>query len=491
MVEFIYQGLFRGAAWTVAMRWVLRFIGLINIIILARLLTPFDIGLIAMATLVSTFASNFTEMGAQQLLIRQQNITIDDIDAAWTIHVIQGLLVSGMILLISPLATMYFNDSRVHGVLVALALVPLIRGFRNIGLTLAKRELDFFVDFRAQVYSKLLSFVITLALIFWLRSCWALVMGSVIGAGLEVWISYRIHSYRPRISTHHIKPYIRFAKSIIPLRIARYGNTKSGIITASGMATSGQFGVFNLAADFSNMVSNELVVPLTAGLFPGYAKLNHNLPMLAKVFENMLNTAASLLLPIGVGLALVAEDLVPLILGPKWLESIIYIQWFAVAGAIASVNHMMNLHIFIASGNEARAARISWIRLCLFMPTVFAAGHLGGLYAIAQASLYFDLLFFPISVFSLTRSIPISVRRIILAIIRPFLATLVMACSVALVQLWDVDHGMARLVLSISLGALTYIFSLYVMWNIAKCPNGAEQLLYNFVRRKLNPNTAR
>lgn len=467
------------------MRWMLRSIGLVNIVVLARLLMPSDLGLVAMAVLVIAFANNFTQMGAQQLLIRQRDIDRDAIDAAWTIHILQGLFVGVLVLLAAPAAGSYFGDPRVESILRVLALVPLIRGFRNIGLTLARRDLDFYPDFLAQVMSKLAEFVITLVLVLWLRSYWALVIGSVLGAIGAVAISYRLHSYRPRICCRNLGPYFRFAAAIVPLRIARFGNTRGGVVVAAGMATSSQFGLFNIAVVVTDMLGKELVAPLSRGVFPGYSRLGSDRGLLARVFVEMLNVSASLLLPAGIGLALVADDFVVTILGPRWLESVTYIQWFAFAGAIAGINHMMNFHILIAAGHEARAAATAWARLILFIPSVIAAGTLGGgLLAIARITLVFELLFLPISILVLVRSIPVSVWQLAAGLLRPLLSAMAMAVAVVCLYSLEFDDAGIRLLLAVSLGMVSYGVSLYVIWRLCGCPVGAEALLVKYLRRE-------
>ncbi len=470
------------------MRWMLRLIGLVNITILARLLTPSDFGIVGMAILVCGFASNFTEMGAEQLLIRQPDITRDDIDAAWTIQVLQGLAISISILILAPIAASYFDEPMIGPVLGILALEPMISGFYNIGPTVARKELNFSIDFRARVYSRLAQFVITLALVLWLRSYWALVIGIVLGAAVTVAVSYFIHPYRPWISSRRLGRYIRFAGSIIPIRIARYGNTKAANIVAGGLVGSAQFGVFNLVSDYTSLMTKELIAPLSQGLFPGYAKMNSDRKLLATVFTVTLNIAASLLLPVGVGLALVAEDFVPLVLGSQWQDAVIYVQWLAVAGAIGGINHMMNMHILIASGNETRAALIGWLRLCLFVPTVVIAGRLGGgLQAIVHAMLYFEILFLPASIFFLTFSIPVSVVQILGTLVRPLLATVLMAALVIGSHALELNAGLGRLLLSVTLGIATYGLTLFALWRMSNCPTGAEYFVYDYIQRRLNP----
>ena len=76
------------------MRWVMRGIGFFNVIILARLLTPEDFGIVAMAIIVNGFITSFSQMGTQQLLIREQKIDPAMINTAWTMNIIQELFVA-------------------------------------------------------------------------------------------------------------------------------------------------------------------------------------------------------------------------------------------------------------------------------------------------------------------------------------------------------------------------------------------------------------
>jgi len=485
MDKSIYKGLLRGAAWALIMRWTMRIIGFVNIIILARLLTPSDFGVLAMATIVIGFANSFTEMGAQQLLIREDDVTADTINTAWTIRLLQGLLVSLLILIFSGIALQYFNDQRIEPVIRLLALMPLIGGFRNIGLVLARKELNFALDFRAQVYSRFSTFIVTLVLVLWLRDYWALVYGNIIGTAISVAISYGVHPYRPRICSKKLRPYLRFASSIIPMRIAKYGNEKAAVLVVGGIATSGVLGIYNMASDLASMMTTEIAVPMARGFFPGYAKINNDHHLLASVFANVLATTATLLMPIGIGFGLVARDFVLIVLGDQWIQAIPYIQIISIGMVIGSVNHMLSSQILIVSGYERRAALLSWGRLCLYVPLVVMAGNCGGVYAIAQASTLFAFLFFPVAALLLTYSIPITMGQIVASLTRPVVSVLVMTTAVIWVNSTFGYPGLMRMLLDVIVGGTVYLGTIHVLWLISGRPDGVEKLIVNQVKRRL------
>ena len=276
MDNSIYKHMVRGAAWTATMRWVVRFIGFINIIILARILVPEDFGLVAMGAIVIGFINGFTEFGTQQLLIREQNISREHIDTAWTVKIIHGAVVALFLVILAPFAATYFNEPRVVTVINFLALSALISGTGNIGITLARKELNFALDFRCSVYKRLALFIVTLVLALILQNYWALVYGRVVGSVIGVVISYLMHPYRPKLCVKKIRVYFNFSLSIIPQRFAQFLNEKADSVVVGGMAGTALLGVYNIAADLSKMLTTEIATPLGRGLFPAYAKLNHD-----------------------------------------------------------------------------------------------------------------------------------------------------------------------------------------------------------------------
>lgn len=459
------------------MRWTMRVIGLVNVLILARLLTPKDFGVVAMATIVSGFANSFAEFGAQQLLIRQRDVTRADIDSAWTVHVFQGLLVALIIFFSAPYIADFFKDERLIPVAYWMAVSSILLGFRNIGLTLARKELDFALDFRAQVYTKIIGFFVTLTLVLVLRNYWALVYGQIATAVVTVFISYLLHPYRPKISFEKLRNYLVFSLSIIPLRIAKFGNRKVPLIFVANISDVAQVGVFNVSNDLSRMMTGEIAIPLSRGLFPGFAKMSHEPRAMALAFQKALAISTAIIAPLGVGLALVADEVVPIILGDQWLDSIVFVKYLSLAAVVGSVNQLLSSQILIVSGHESRSAILSWVKLAVLTTVVMLAADIDGALGIAVACLFVSILFLPVSALVLSKSIPISVTEVFLALWRPAVSSYLMWHSVIFISSCLDILPMIRLLVEIATGAIVYIGSYYFTWVLLGRPAGVEQIL--------------
>ena len=189
-----------GALWMIALRWAIRLTGLVSTVILARLLMPSDFGIVAMAMIVVGTLEIFNQTGQTLVLIRLENPTKEHFDTAWTVSFLIGLAIAAAILAASPLAELYFHEPKVEPVMQCLALRAILGGLENIGTVNFRRDLKFDRFFAFNVYPKLISFTVTIALAFMLRNYWALVAGILIGQLALIVLSYTMHPHRPRFT---------------------------------------------------------------------------------------------------------------------------------------------------------------------------------------------------------------------------------------------------------------------------------------------------
>jgi lipopolysaccharide exporter len=171
----------RGSFWMISMRWVIRGIGFVSTIILARLLTPDDFGVVAMAMVGVAMLEVFTQSGSDLALLRNAEPTREHYNAAWTLEIIQGCVLAVLLFTTAPLVGGHFEDPRVTNVIRLLSLRAVVGGFQNIGVVTFRRELRFGREFQFGIVKKSATFVVTLVAAFVLRSYWAHVIGQVKG----------------------------------------------------------------------------------------------------------------------------------------------------------------------------------------------------------------------------------------------------------------------------------------------------------------------
>lgn len=126
--------------WLTIASWVSSAVGILTMLIFARILSVDEFGLIATATLVTAFFDLFSRLGTEAYLIKEVDPDSEDINTAWTIQLIIKLLIALTIFSFSSWTASYFNEPQLENILKALALIPLFLAFANIGIALLKKR---------------------------------------------------------------------------------------------------------------------------------------------------------------------------------------------------------------------------------------------------------------------------------------------------------------------------------------------------------------
>ena len=163
----------------VALRMSIRLIGLVSTLILVRLLVPADFGIVAMAMSIVAAVELLTAFGFEVALIQNQQADRDDYNTAWTMNVMLGIGASALLLTLAKPAASYYGEPDLFRVFLVLSAASLLQGLQNIGLVEFRKELQFDKEFAFHMSLKVVGFIITISLAFWLRTYWALIIGIV------------------------------------------------------------------------------------------------------------------------------------------------------------------------------------------------------------------------------------------------------------------------------------------------------------------------
>lgn len=477
MTGSVLRRMAAGSAWMVAARWSMRGIGVVSTIVLARLLTPADFGLIAMCAVMMGFVSVFAESGQDLAVIRHPDPRPEHFDTAWTMSVCAGTAVAVVLVAIAPLGGWYFHDQRVVPLVRFLALAPFIEGFTNVGVVAGfRRSLLFGKDFSFFVVRKLAIFLVTLPLALILRDYRALAVGMVVGRLLTVLASYRMHPYRPHLRLTTLGEIWSFSAWMQLAMVGEFLAGRIDQIIVGGLVGTPSMGAYNVAADLATAPTNETVIPTARALFPVYATLLKDPLRLARSYLDVLSLIAIIALSTGVGVALVADDMVLVVLGSKWIATVKLIPWLAIGGAVFGVTRSVN-SVLSVTGNARVTAMRNWALVILAAPAMVVGGTGWGSAGVAAASMMATLLFAPVMFYSLVLVIPVTGGQIVGRLWRPVLAALFMAAVVSLMKKVGINSLVLRLFCNVVTGGVAFFVSLLVLWLISGRLPGAERML--------------
>ena len=481
----------RGSAWMIGMRWAIRGVGLVSTIILARLLAPDDFGVVAMAMIAVAILESFTHSGTDLALLRNTEATREHYDTAWTLEIIQAVVLAVVLFSTATLVGGHFEDPRVTEVVRILSLRALIGGFQNIGVVQFRRDLDFGREFRFGVARKLATFVVTVTAAFWLRSYWALVIGQVMGRVIEVGISFRMSDYRPRVTLSRFREIWGFSQWLVLARFSRLVNRQFDRWVVGSITSAATMGHYYIASDFSAAPSDEIVLPMSRAAFPVYSRLQDEPAALREAFRNVLASMTAISFVMGLGMAVVADDFVRVALGVKWLEAIPLMPWLGVFGALYGVAHTLDIFM-LATGRERLTALLTAGNALITVPVLLAAGHATGIIGIAAAKAALALGFVLALAVAVTRRPPITLLTLWSALWPSLTAALTMAAAVKMLQAaYSVDSPVYGLLRDVAAGAIVYIAATAALWTLRGRPDGIEREALRRVRRFLAGRNSR
>lgn len=471
------KSIFRGTFFTVSTRWFDRFVGFLSTIILARLLSPEDYGVVAIVTLSVGMARVFLDLGVHVALIQNKNVTQDHYNTAWTIKLIQSSLITFLLLIFSPFISDYFQDERSKLVLVILSFIPFINSFQNIGLIALQKEMRFNQEFYFLSINRIFGFIVTIFFAYIFKSYWALVIGSISTAISGVILSYFFRPMRPSLSINKFSEIFMVSNWMLLKNIGQYFQTNLHKIMVGHWAPSATLGAYSLGSDIAAMPTNELLAPFNRVLFPAFSKLQDDPVELKRVFLLAQGLQTLVAMPAAAGLALVANDLVPLLLGAKWIEAIPYIQvlaWGGIFSALISTSGFL----MISLGYLRLNVLFVYAQVIIFAILVFTFFNGSDAIIIAKTRLFVSM-FGIILAFSLAMHVfpHVQVSDLLLNTFRPIFGIAVLWLTLSILNNYLNFLPFYNIIIKIGLGVVVYSLTVLFLWKISNKPVGAESYL--------------
>jgi len=469
----VMREIFSGTAWAVAARWIIRAIGLVSIVVLARLLSPADFGIVAMAIFVVGLIEVLGDAGLALQIIRHPDPRHGELNTVFTLELLIGLGLSAAMILVAPFGAAFFHEPRLTWVIRALALRPLLTGLQNPAIALFRKHMTFNKDFEFLVLNKVVSFFIVLALAFTLRDYWALVIGTLAASLISTLQSYRMHPFRPRLQLSAVREIWGFSFWILVQNLFGFLDVHADRLVIGRINSTVLMGYYTVAGDTAFAPVREVVMPITRVLFPGVVRMRGDRTALAASFDRVLSSVAIAALSISAGVALIANDASTVFFGPGWTGLGPLLGILAISEALSALSQPLYTTLN-ALGRPRVVAGLNVVRLILLLATAVPAAVYAGVQAVAMARLAVGAVTFVLMLLLQGRLLRLGPLRLWHSLGRPLLATLAMAGVVLLVQDAAPGTPALRLALSVAAGAVAYPVALLLLWQASSHPPGIE-----------------
>lgn len=471
----------KGAAWMVLFRLFDRSIGIVSTAILARLLLPADFGLVAMAMSIIAVIEFATAFSFEMALIQKPDPQREHYDTAWTLNIIMAGLGALLTASLALPAASFYGDPRLVEVMLAIGAAWLIAGFENIGTVNFRREMNFSAEFRLMATKRFVSFLVTMVAALTLRSYWALIIGTATSRALGVALSYGMQPYRPRLSLARTRELFSFSGWLLLSNISGVVIGKVPHFTVGRLFGAQVLGAYTVGAEIANLAYTELVAPLNRAMFPGYARLSEDRPAFRSTCLDATAAILLVVLPVSVGVAVLAGPIVRILLGAQWVDAVPVIQVLAFSGAVSAVTSN-NVAAYLALGRPQLTTWILATRLVLLLAAIWLLAPRYGMIGVAYADLVSALGSLVVSLPILFTTLQLGALQYLRTLWRPTLASLATGVLVlGLIGLLPGAGSFANALLALAIGApvglIAYVALVALLWRLSGRPQTVEVLL--------------
>ncbi|MEO0608332.1 MAG: oligosaccharide flippase family protein [Pseudomonadota bacterium] len=342
------------------------------ILVLARLLTPEDFALIAIAMIFVQITEAILQVPVTQVLVRTPRVTRNMLYTGFAVSCIRALIVVGIILILTPISVWLFKEPRLYVLMPVLALAPAFRSLMNPKMALFARRLNYYPEAGIGILSRVITAAIALPFAIATESYWALVLMTVISPALSSLMSYLYLPFLPRLS---LKSWGVFANMVGWATVAQtFGalNWQVKVFVMAQFATRTTTGNYSVASNLNGMVRQSLLEPLVRPFISTFSLLEKD----GALQGGYLIASRALFMtagPIFVVLAVLANPIILFLFGPEWTDAPILLCVLAISSILiiavrpaSSVAYARDRTFYIALTNGINFATLSVLLWCGF-----------------------------------------------------------------------------------------------------------------------------
>lgn len=320
------------------------------LMVLARMLTPKDFGLVGASLVVVGVCEIFSQLGIGPAIVQRPNIGTKHLRTGFTLSLLLGLLLAGLVAILAPTLSNFFQMEDLTPVLRIMALLFVLKGLSVVAASLLQRELRFRSLAGVQVASYTFGYGLVGISLAWLGlGVWSLVGAQLTQAALETLIMVTIqpHPKRLGVEARAFSQLMRFGSGLTVAQMANYFARQGDNLVVGRWLGAEALGLYSRAYHLMTVPATLFGQAVNKVLFPSMAKLQDKPQRLGTAYRRGVALTALSVLPASATMFVLAPEIIQLLLGPKWSGAVVPFQVLAL-GMIFRVGYKV-------SGTLARA----------------------------------------------------------------------------------------------------------------------------------------
>ncbi|MGB0652289.1 MAG: MOP flippase family protein [Thermoplasmatota archaeon] len=349
-------------------------VNLAMMVVLARLLTPHEFGLVAMILVFQSFAVLFGELGFGAAIIQRKELEDRHLSSVFWLNVGIGALLALIFFVGAPALAWFYDEPSLTALTRLTCLSFLLSGFTIVPRSLLQRDLAFRGLVAAELVANVAATALSITLAWLGYGAWALASWGVTLAATLLVLMWPLSRWRPRFSfdTGAVRDLLGFSSNVFGVRVLAYWSHNLDNLVIGKLLGTTTLGLYTRAYGILIIPVQNFGRSLGRVLFPVYSKLQDRPEALRRNHIRVLKAVAVAAFPCMVGLAMVAEPFIAVLYGDQWVSMAPLLRLLCAVGLIAIFRNLFG-NLFLSQGRPDLQ-----FRMVLVLRVVTFAGILIG-----------------------------------------------------------------------------------------------------------------
>lgn len=353
----------KGVIWSAVEKFSLQGVHFIIGIILARLLSPSDFGMIGMLTIFLCVSQTFIDCGFSNALIRQKNTTEQDYGTAFLLNFLISLVAFGILFIIAPFVASFYNMPELEPVMRWVAFTLILNALFTVHKVRLTRAVDFKTQSKVSLAAAILSGLIGIYFAYNGFGVWSLVYQMICNSILNLLFMIIFLKWfpKPMFVKKSFDELFGFGSKILiaSLISSIYSNLYNIVIGKKFSALD--LGFYTRADQLGKFPSQNFAVIMSRVTLPILSQLQDDPKRLKDIYEKYLKMTCFVVFPLMLGLAALAEPVIVLMLGEKWLSSVLLLQIMCFGLMLDPICNI-NLNLLYVKGRSDLVLRLEIVK---------------------------------------------------------------------------------------------------------------------------------
>jgi O-antigen/teichoic acid export membrane protein len=428
-------------------------------ILLAHLLTPQEFGLAAMALVFTSLAYIFTDLSLGSALIQRPNLTEADRSTVFWTTLATGAVMTLVGVALAPLAGAFFSMPSVTPLFAVASLSTFLSALGGTQMALLTREMNFRSLEIREIASTLFGTAVAITMALAGFGAWTIIGQTLFTAAASVFLVWRLSTWRPKwiYSRESLRTLGSFGIKTLLSKVLGYIIVNTDNLLIGRYLGSYALGVYTIAYNLMVLPAARIALPVQTVFYAAFARLQDDTARLGRAWLRGTQLVAAINVPAFLGLAIIAPDFVPVVLGPRWDAAVPVLQFLCLAG-IAHSFQTLDWSVIQAVGRPGRVLRFMTFSAVITV-VAFVLGLHWGIVGVAALFAVSRTIAMVVFTWLTCRTIAMPVREFVRSTGWVAALSLPMGVAVYLARVGLIDAGVpaaARLAVLVLLGAGVY-----------------------------------